>query len=69
MTFGQGTRKCPGEHYTRVVMGCVLMTLMSRFRFKIPDCMFDLFERKGPDGIEIGTVMKAKIFAGVEEIC
>lgn len=50
-------------------MGCVLMTLMSRFRFKIPDCMFDLFERKGPDGIEIGTVMKAKIFAGVEEIC
>ena len=69
MTFGQGTRKCPGEHYTRVVMGCVLMTLMSRFRFKIPESMFDLFERKGSDGIEIGIVMKAKIFAEVEEIC
>lgn len=65
MTFGQGTRKCPGEHYTRVVMGCVLMTLMTRFRFKLPESMLDLFEREGPDAIEIGILMKAKIYAEI----
>lgn len=31
--------------------------------------MFDLFERKGLAGIEIGIVIKAKIFTRVEEIC
>lgn len=65
MTFGQGTRKCPGEHYTRIVMGCVLITLMSRFRFQLPESMLDLFERKGSDAIEIGILMKAKIYVDV----
>ncbi|KAH7372240.1 cytochrome P450 [Pyrenochaeta sp. MPI-SDFR-AT-0127] len=68
MTFGQGTRKCPGEHYTRVVMGCVLIALVSRFRFKLPESMLDLFERKGPGAIEIGILMKAKIHVQIEEI-
>lgn len=65
MTFGQGTRKCPGEHYTRIVMGCILITLMTRFRFKLPESMLDLFEREGPEAIEIGILMKAKIYVEV----
>lgn len=68
MTFGQGTRKCPGEHFTRVVMGCILMALVSRFRLRLPESMLDLFEREGRDGIEMGVVMKAKIYVDVDEI-
>lgn len=68
MTFGQGTRKCPGEHFTRVVMACTLLSLIGRYRFKLPKSMLDLFERHGSDGIQVGIVMKAVIYAEVEEI-
>ncbi len=64
MTFGQGTRKCPSEHYTRSVMKCMLMTLMTRSRFRLPGSI-DWFERKGPDTIEIEVLMKAKTYAKI----
>lgn len=49
-------------------MGCALIALVSRFQFKLPESMLDLFERKGPGAIEIGILMKAKIYIEVQEI-
>lgn len=62
MTFGQGPRRCVGEHYTRVVMACAIMGLVGRFRFTMP-----------PDadvlaGVSFAIVMKAPIVARVEEV-
>jgi cytochrome P450 len=59
MTFGQGTRKFPSEHYARSVMKCMLMTLMTGSRFQLPESMLDWFQRRGPDTIEIEILMKA----------
>lgn len=68
MTFGQGTRQCPGQHYTRVVMTCMLLSLIGRYRFKMPENALDLFERQGAEGVQIGIVMKAVIWAEVDEV-
>lgn len=64
MTFGQGPRKCLGEHYSRVVMMCAITGLFGRFRFTMP-----------PDGdviaagrVNFAIVMKAAIEARVEEV-
>lgn len=64
MTFGQGPRKCLGEHYTRAVMLCAIMSLFGRFRFIMP-----------PDGdvlaagrVSFAIVMKAAIEARVQEV-
>lgn len=64
MTFGQGPRKCLGEHYTRAVVMCAILGLIGRFRFTMP-----------PDGdviaagrVNFAIVMKAAIEAKVEEV-
>lgn len=64
MTFGQGPRKCLGEHYSRVIMMCAIMGLFRRFRFTMPP---------GGDVVAAGRVnfaivMKAPIEARVEEV-
>lgn len=67
MTFGQGPRKCPGEHYTRVVMACVLLMFVGRFRFTMAPGHGDVLEGdKKP--VKFGIVMKAPIYVQVEEI-
>ena len=66
MTFGQGIRKCPGEHYTRTVMACMLFGLVGGFRFEMPggaDVLAD-----GGTSVAFGIVMRAKILANVEEV-
>jgi cytochrome P450 len=68
MTFGQGARKCPGEHYARAVMACMLLSLVGRFRFRKPENAADVFEDDGGKRIGFGIVMKADIYANVEEV-
>lgn len=66
MTFGQGPRKCPGEHYTRVVMACVLLMLIGRFRFTMPRG-HDVLECDDKKQVKFGIVMKAPIYVRVEK--
>lgn len=66
MTFGQGPRKCPGEHYTRVVMACVLLMLIGRFRFTMPPG-HDVLEGDDKKQVKFGIVMKAPIYLQVEK--
>lgn len=68
MTFGQGPRKCPGEHYTRVVMACVLLMFIGRFRFTMPPGLDDVFEGDDKNQVKFGIVMKAPIYVQVEEV-
>lgn len=68
MTFGQGPRKCPGEHYTRVVMACVLLMFVGRFRFTMPPGHGDVLEGDDKKQVKFGIVMKAPIYVQVEEI-
>lgn len=68
MTFGQGPRKCPGEHYTRVVMACVLLVFVGRFRFKMPPAHADVFEDHDKKQVKFGIVMKAPIYVQVEKL-
>lgn len=68
MTFGQGPRKCPGEHYTRVVMACVLLMFVGRFRFTMPSGHDDVLEGDDKKQVKFGIVMKAPIYVQVEEI-
>lgn len=68
MTFGQGPRKCPGEHYTRVVMACVLLMFVGGFRFTMPPGHGDVLEGDDKKQVKFGIVMKAPIYVQVEEI-
>ena len=68
MTFGQGPRKCPGEHYTRAVMACMLLDLVGRFQFSMSSVHGDAFEDNGRAKVKFGIVMKAPICAVVEEV-
>lgn len=66
MTFGQGLHRCPGEHYTRIVMACVLANLVGHFQFTMPrdgDILAGTQEKVG-----FGIVMKAPIVAKVEKV-
>lgn len=66
MTFGQGSRKCPGEHYTRVVMACMILGLVDRFRLTLPpegDVLGGSAEKVG-----FGVVMKAPITVMIDEV-
>lgn len=64
MTFGQGPRKCLGEHYSRAVMVCAIMGLVGRFRFTAPPDGDVLAARR----VNFAIVMKAAIEARVEEV-
>lgn len=68
MTFGQGPRKCPGEHYTRVVMACVLLMFIGKFRFTMPPGHGDVLEGDDKKQVKFGIVMKAPIYVQVEEL-
>ena len=66
MTFGQGVRKCPGEHYTRAVMACTLLALVGLFSFSMPEGG-DVLADEGKK-VAFGIVMRAKINAVVEVV-
>lgn len=66
MTFGQGSRKCPGEHYTRVVIACMLLSMLSRFRFTLPPSGDILAGDRRTVGF--GLVMKAQIAVRVQAV-
>lgn len=68
MTFGQGSHKCPGQHYTRAVMACMLLGLVGRFRFRRVTNDPDVFETDAGKKVGFGIVMKAKLHASVTEI-
>ncbi|ROV92837.1 hypothetical protein VPNG_09121 [Cytospora leucostoma] len=68
MTFGQGPRKCPGEHYSRVVMACMLLAWVGQFRLKLPTGRGDVFEDNGRGQVKFGIVMKAPISVEIEEV-
>jgi cytochrome P450 len=68
MTFGQGSRKCPGEHYTRAAMASMLIGLIGRFEFRRPDGYHDVLEDGVGGRIKFGIVMKADIWAEIKEI-
>lgn len=69
MTFSQGPRKCLGEHYTRTAMAAVLLDLVGRFRFRLPKDNVDVIEDDEGRRVKFGIVVKADIYADVEEIC
>ncbi|KAK7744059.1 hypothetical protein SLS53_003577 [Cytospora paraplurivora] len=68
MTFGQGPRRCPGEHYTRVVMACMLLAWVGQFRLKLPTGRGDVFEDNWRGQVKFGIVMKAPISVEIEEV-
>jgi cytochrome P450 len=68
MTFGQGPRKCPGEHYTRAVLGCMLLGLIGRFEFRKAEGHADVVDDDSAKRVGFGIVMKAEIWAEVREI-
>lgn len=68
MTFGQGPRKCPGEHYTRAVVACQLLSMFGRFKIRIPNGGIDITHKYGDKRVGFGVVMKAAIYLKIEEI-
>lgn len=68
MTFGQGWRKCPREHYTRAVMACLLFGLIGRFEFRRVQGSADVIEDDCAKRVGFGIVMKAEIWADVREV-
>jgi len=68
MTFGQGPRKCPGEHYTRTLIACMLFEVVGRFHIRRAKGYSDVIEDDNAERVGVGLTMKADIWVNVKEV-